>query len=41
MLFKEIIGAYSDNYKEPITTIAVLLIVEAGGVCSYHWALKG
>jgi hypothetical protein len=39
MLFKEIIAVYSEiNTKN---NKMQLLIVEAGGTYSYHWALKG
>jgi hypothetical protein len=44
MLFREIIGVYSQNHTELINATcgknAGLLKVEAGGAYSYHWASK-
>jgi hypothetical protein len=37
MLVKEIFAPYTDNHKKATKA----LLVEAGGTCSYHWALKG
>jgi hypothetical protein len=39
MLFREIIGVYFENHTKPEQNVE-LLIVKAGGMCSYHWALK-
>jgi hypothetical protein len=42
---KEIIAVYSENHMKPINKLSEqneeLLITEAGGTYSYHWALKG
>jgi hypothetical protein len=41
ILFGEVMTVYSENCTKPITTVcgqtAELLIVKAGGSCSYHW----
>jgi hypothetical protein len=36
MLFKEIIAIYSDKHTTPEIQNAYLLIVKAGGTCSYN-----
>jgi hypothetical protein len=40
-MFKEIIIVNSENHMKPINTFCAqnteLLIVKAGGMCSYHW----
>lgn len=44
MLFRELIIAYSVNNMKPTDTLwqnVHLLIVKAGGACSYQWILKG
>jgi hypothetical protein len=41
MLFKEIIGVYSENHAKPSTQNAATLTVKAGGSYSYNSALKG
>jgi hypothetical protein len=42
MLFKEIIAVYIENHTKSVSLQnEELLIVEAGGTYSYHWALKG
>jgi hypothetical protein len=41
MLFQEIISVHSENQAKLVTQNEEMLIVEAGGTDSYHWALKG
>jgi hypothetical protein len=45
MLFKEIIGVYSEPHTERISTFygqnAALLIAKGGGIYNYNKALKG
>jgi hypothetical protein len=45
MLFKEILAVYTRNHMKPTNTLCgqneELLIVKAGGTCSFHQALKG
>jgi hypothetical protein len=45
MLFKEITAVYYKNLSKLLNTLceqnAKLLIVKAGVIYSYHWALKG
>jgi hypothetical protein len=41
MPFWEIIAVYSENNTKQPTQNKKLLIVEAGVVYNYHWALKG
>jgi hypothetical protein len=40
MLFKEIIG-FALIHTKHIKQNEELLVVEAGGIYSYHWSLKG
>jgi hypothetical protein len=44
MLFKEIVSASTENHTKPINTLCglnvELLIIKAGGICSYHWAFR-
>jgi hypothetical protein len=41
MLFIEVTAIYSENHTKPINKNSELLIVTAGGLYSYHWALRG
>jgi hypothetical protein len=44
MLFKELITVYSENHIKPKNMLcgqhAELLVIEAGGIFSYHLALR-
>jgi hypothetical protein len=41
MLFKEIIAVYTEAHTKQKIQNSALLIVQAGGINSYQWVLKG